>query len=116
MDNNSFPFPPPIGKLPLADIKLPGCRASLLQGEEQQLLFMSFAEDTRLPEHSHEAQWGIVLAGTISLTVDGITTEYTKGDNYFIPAGTLHSGFISAGYADITYFDQKDRYDIKKTD
>lgn len=109
-----FNFPGPVMKLPPADIPLEGCRAHLLNGAEQQLLFMSFAEDTELPEHSHEAQWGVVLAGKIELTIDGTTQIYQKGDNYFIPAGGPHSGRIYAGYSDITFFDEKDRYKIKE--
>ena len=108
-------FPPPIQTLPLADIPLEGCRAHLLQGPAQQLLFMSFAKDVELPEHTHQAQWGVVLSGRIQLTIDGDTQLYQHGDNYFIPAGVLHSGHIFAGYADITYFDEPQRYQPKQT-
>ena len=106
-------FPEPIKKLPLADIPLDGCTANLLQGENQQVLFMTFTKDVDLPEHSHEAQWGIVLSGNITMTIDGNTRTYRSGDNYYIPAGVKHSGTIYAGYSDITYFDQKDRYKPK---
>ena len=76
---------------------------------------MNFNEDIDLPEHSHESQWGVVLEGKIDLTIDGVAKTFIKGDNYFIPAGIRHSGKIYAGYADITYFSQKDRYNIKKS-
>jgi len=45
---------------------------------------MEFAEDVLLPEHSHEGQ-----------------------------AGVKHSGKIYAGYADITFFNEAHRYQIK---
>lgn len=107
-------FPDPIIKLPQAEIPLPGCKAYLSQAENHQIIFMEFTEDISLPEHFHEGQWGIVLEGRIDLSIDGITNTYQKGDRYFIPKGTKHSGKIYAGYCDITFFDQKDRYGIKK--
>ena len=74
---------------------------------------MEFTRDVELPEHSHEAQWGVVLEGRIDLTIDGAKHTYTKGDRYFIPKGVKHSGKIYAGYADISFFNQKDRYKAK---
>lgn len=103
-------FPSPITDLPRADIPLPGCRAHLSQGEAHQILFMEFEEDTILPEHSHKAQVGFVLRGRIDLIIDGKEHSFTEGDRYYIPAGITHSGKIHAGYADITFFDEKDRY------
>lgn len=66
-----------------------------------------------LPEHSHEAQWGVVLTGKVDLTIDGIKHTYSKGDSVFIPKGAKYSAKIYAGYADISFFDEKDRYKAK---
>lgn len=107
-------FPEPILNLPEADIPLSGISAYLSQGSDHQIIFMHFSEDVDLSEHSHEAQWGIVLEGKIELTIDGKTEIYQKGDRYFIPKDVKHSGKIYAGYADMTYFHQKDRYSAKK--
>jgi quercetin dioxygenase-like cupin family protein len=74
---------------------------------------MEFSEDVDLPEHEHESQWGIVLEGEIELVIDGVKHLYRKGDRYFIPKGVKHSGKIFAGYTDMTYFNQKDRYGSK---
>jgi quercetin dioxygenase-like cupin family protein len=109
----NFNFPEPIKKLPVADVSLDGCTAYLSQHSDHQILFMQFEKDVELPAHSHMAQWGVVLSGKIELTIDGRKRLYAKGDNYFVPEGVVHSGKIHAGYADITYFDQKDRYAIK---
>jgi quercetin dioxygenase-like cupin family protein len=106
-------FPEPISNLPEADILLNGCRAFLSQASNHQIIFMEFTEDVDLLEHSHESQWGIVLEGKIELVIDGIKRVCTKGDRYFIPKGTRHSGKIHAGYADITFFNTKDRYKAK---
>ncbi len=106
-------FPEPILNLPEADIRLPGIAAYLAQGEDHQIIFMQFAETVDLPEHSHACQWGIVLEGEIELTIGGVTKIYRKGDRYFIPDEVKHSGKIYAGYADMTFFGQKDRYGRK---
>lgn len=108
-------FPEPILTLPEADIPLKGIKAYLSQGDNHQIIFMEFSEDVDLPEHAHQSQWGIVLEGKIDLVIDKVKKTYTKGDRYFIPAGTVHSGKIYSGYADITFFNQKDRYAIKRT-
>ncbi len=106
-------FPEPITQLPQADMPFTNYQAYISQAESHQIIFMQFNEDLILPEHSHESQWGIVLEGKIELTIDGVTNTYSKGDRYFIGKGVKHSGKIYAGYADMTFFNQKDRYHTK---
>jgi quercetin dioxygenase-like cupin family protein len=106
-------FPEPVLALPEADIPILGSHAYLSQGEEHQIIFMTFEEDVDLPEHAHEGQWGIVLEGMIELTIDGVKNTFQKGDRYYIPAGTKHSGKIFAGYSDMTFFNERNRYRTK---
>lgn len=106
-------FPDPIKNLPEADIPLKGVKAFLSQSDNHQIIFMEFSEDVDLPEHNHESQWAVVLEGEIELIIDGVKKRYRKGDRYFIPKGVNHSGKIFAGYADISFFNQKDRYGVK---
>jgi len=103
-------FPEAIRKLPEADIPLAGVTAYLSQSDTHQILFMEFEKDVDLPEHSHEAQMGIVLEGKIDLVIGGEKRSFIKGDRYYIPAGVKHSGKIYAGYADVTFFDEAYRY------
>ena len=103
-------FPDPIKNLPEADIPLEGIKAYLSQSDSHQIIFMEFAKEVELPEHSHAAQIGIVLEGKIDLTIGGKKETYSKSDRYYIPEGVVHSGKIYAGYADITFFDEPDRY------
>jgi quercetin dioxygenase-like cupin family protein len=112
--NENPVFPPPVLDLPEADIPIDGLTAYMAQEENNQIIFMNFEKDYELPEHSHKAQWGIVLEGKIEMTIDGVTKTYMKGDRYFIPEGVKHSGKIYAGYADVTFFNQPDRYQVKK--
>lgn len=106
-------FPEIISNLPEADISREECAAYLLQGESQQIIFMSYDKELDVPEHSHEAQWGAVLDGQIEMTIEGKTTIFIKGDTYFIPKGAKHSAKIFKGYKAVTLFDQKDRYKAK---
>ena len=106
-------FPEPIAVLPEADIPIDGIKAYLSQSEDHQIIFMQFEKDVDLPEHSHEAQVGFVLKGKIDLVIDGDHKSYEKGDRYYIPSNVKHSGKIYAGYADITFFNEPNRY-LKK--
>jgi quercetin dioxygenase-like cupin family protein len=106
-------FPEAITGLPQADLPFQGAQAFLSQSEGHQILFMEFSEDLDLPEHSHAGQMGIVLEGRIDMVIGGVRHTYQKGDRYYIPDGVVHSGKIYAGYADITFFNQKDRYKVK---
>jgi quercetin dioxygenase-like cupin family protein len=106
-------FPEPIRNLPEADIPLKGIKAYLSQSADHQIIFMEFGEDVELPEHSHGAQVGMVLEGKIDLVIGGSQQTYIKGDRYYIPEGVKHSGKIHAGYADVSFFNEPNRYRIK---
>ena len=107
-------FPDPIQNLPVADVPLDGVTAYLSQGENHQMVFMEFDVDSCAAEHSHdESQWTIVLEGRNDMTIEGVTRTYTKGDRFFIGKGVLHSAKVYKGYADLTFFNQKDRYAAK---
>jgi len=106
-------FPEPIAGLPEADIPIDGIKAYLSQSEDHQTIFMQFEKDVDLPEHSHAAQVGFVLEGRIDLVIDEDHKSYGKGDRYYIPSNVKHSGKIYAGYADITFFNEPNRYSKK---
>lgn len=77
---------------------------------DHQIIFWEFSEDVEFPEHAHEAQWGVVICGKIDIMMAGKLKTYLKGDSYYIPPDAKHSGKIYSGYADVTFFAQKDRY------
>ena len=106
-------FPESITSLPEADIPLKGVKAYLSQSRDHQIVFMEFSEDVEMPPHSHGAQWGVVLEGEIELVIDGVPHTFKKGDSYFIPNGVEHSARIRKGYADVTFFDEPDRFKAK---
>jgi quercetin dioxygenase-like cupin family protein len=107
-------FPPPVLRLPQADVPINGVKAYLSQAEDHQVIFMRFSKKVAVPEHSHESQWGIILEGKIDLAIGGIKRTYVKGDRYYIAKGVSHSATIYPGYTDITFFNQANRYKPKK--
>jgi len=106
-------FPSPIADLPQADLPIPGAVGYMLQGQNEQALFMEFPEDRELPAHAHAAQWGIVVEGHIRLVIDGVPHDFYRGDRYVIPEGVVHSGFLFAGSAVIDFFADPARYHAK---
>jgi len=107
-------FPNIITQHPSADIPIEGVISNLIQAGEQQFIFMQFEKDIEVPAHSHEAQWGIVIDGEMELTIAGEKKTLKKGDTYYIEKDVLHSAKIKKGYADMTLFNQSDRYKVKK--
>lgn len=103
-------FPDFVTRLPELAIDLPGVSGHLLQGEAQQVAFLHFTEDTVVPEHSHAAQWELVVSGEVELTVAGRPQTRRAGESFYIPAGTAHSALVKAGYCAVIFFDEVDRY------
>ncbi len=103
-------YPDIIHSLPEIDLPLADVSGYLLQGENNQLVFFDFKEETLIPEHSHGAQWGIVVDGSIEMTIGEETKTYRKGDSYFIPSKTPHSGIAKKGFKAIDFFEDKGRY------
>jgi quercetin dioxygenase-like cupin family protein len=103
-------FPEIVRKLPQADTSLRGISLWLLQGSTASATFFEAQVDSEVPEHSHAAQWGVVVDGEIRLTIAGRTRRYRRGDEYFIPPGVPHSASIKAGVRVIDFFDDPNRY------
>jgi quercetin dioxygenase-like cupin family protein len=106
-------FPQFIRDLPSVDIPIAGVSGHLLQGQTQQVAFLQFEEEAEVPEHSHNAQWELVIAGQVNLRMRGETKTYRVGDSFYIPAGESHGATVRAGYRSIVFFDQADRYKTK---
>lgn len=107
------PFPSVFEKLPEADVPIPGVNVRLLRGPTASAIFWEATQDTKVPEHRHGDQWGVVLEGEMTLVVGGKSRRCRRGDEYFIPAGTPHSADLKAGARVIDFFDDPDRYRAK---
>jgi quercetin dioxygenase-like cupin family protein len=103
-------YPNVISRLPEADANFPGVKVWLLQGPTGSAIFVEARADAVVPEHSHGAQWGIVVDGEMELSIGGVVRTYRPGDEYTIPAGTKHGARLRAGTRVIDVFDVPDRY------
>ncbi|MFO7890915.1 MAG: cupin domain-containing protein [bacterium] len=106
-------FPDIVKNLPEADIPFKGVRGWILQSEDKQIVFMDIAPIGKVDEHSHSAQFGVLLDGEMSLTIAGETKRYKKGDSYFIPENVVHSAIFHSQVKVMDMFNEKDRYKIK---
>jgi len=103
-------YPELIQSLPDADIPFKGVKGKLLQGENQQAVFFEIDPIGDVAEHKHGAQWGVVFEGEMELTIGGETKTYRKGDQYYIPAGVLHSAVFKTKTFLMDIFEDKNRY------
>jgi quercetin dioxygenase-like cupin family protein len=109
-----IPFPEMIQGLPEVDVSLKGIRGWLLQSEDKQVVFFDIEPVGEMPAHSHCGQWGIVVAGKMSLTIGDKTKVYQKGDWYYIPEGVVHSATFLTRVNAIDIFDHPQRYKVKE--
>ena len=75
----------------------PGLGANVLTGKHGQAGFFQATETVDVPEHAHQGQWGVILEGTVELTIGGVLHVLKRGDHYNIPAGVPHSARVHAG-------------------
>jgi len=108
-------FPDIIRKLPEADAPFRDIAVWLLRGPTASAIFVEAHADSVVPEHSHGAQWGVVVSGELVLSIAGSTRTYHAGEEYFIPLGAPHAARLRAGVRVIDFFDDPNRYQPKKS-
>ncbi len=107
------PYPQMLRDLPEIDIPIEGIRGWLIKSVDKQVVFFDIDPVGKMPDHSHCAQWGIMLDGKMKLTIGDDTKIYQKGDRYFIPEDVLHSAEFLTKVFVIDVFDDPNRYQIK---
>lgn len=86
---------------------------ALFSEERGTLVFQTFDEETLVPEHEHDAQWGVVLAGQLDLTVEGEQCTIGPGESYHIEPHRRHSAIAAAGTQLIDIFADPHRFTAK---
>lgn len=110
---NDF-YPEIITSLPDIDIPLEGVKGKLLQAGDYQIAFFDIQPTAKVPAHSHDAQFGVMLDGEMDLIIGGETRTVKKGDTYFIPKGVEHSAVFRTRVLVMDLFAEPARY--KTTD
>ena len=110
-----MPFPSFADRFPALDVPFPETVVSThaLRSDAGLMVMFDFHRDVDLPAHSHGAQWGTVIRGSVELTIDGETRIYHPGDTYEIAAGVVHAVRVPAGSQAIDIFAEADRYPLK---
>lgn len=78
------------------------------------VIFTEEPEDYAAPEHVNSTEWGYVIQGRTSITIDGTTTAYSAGQTFFIPGGVPHSMAHAAGTVGFTIFEDPKRFELKR--
>lgn len=102
-------FPDFIRACPAPDSPV-AMRAHIVPNDYMLPMFYEIDDEVHIPEHAHGAQWGVVLEGSMEMTIAGETRTYGRGDTYLVPAGVPHIAVIHAGYKGIDVFADPDRY------
>ncbi len=108
-------FPDFIQKFPALDLPFGEdvVQSRVVRSDAGLVVFFTFLQDVDLPPHSHLAQWGILVNGSMEMTIDGVTRICKPGDTWDIPAHTEHGAKIIAGSMVIDVFEEPDRYPLK---
>ena len=107
-------LPEMITKLPEIEMPIGSVKGYLIQGEDNQSVFFIVSAGTYLPEHSHAAQWGVVLEGEFEIIIGGVKKVYKKGDTYCVPENVLHAGNYITDVVSFDVFDDKNKFSIKQ--
>ncbi|HUN80522.1 MAG TPA: cupin domain-containing protein [Phycisphaerae bacterium] len=99
-------FPPFAEEWPEAKLDFEGLTGRVLKGPQGLTIFMAADRDVEVPKHRHGAQWGIVLAGSMELTLGGKTERYGPGQTHYIPADVEHEATLYAGWRGLYIFDR----------
>ena len=99
-----------IQDLPQVDTPFEGLEGRMISGPDGQAVFFRAAERFEVPPHAHGAQWGIVVTGTLHLTIDGQEATFEPGQTYDIPDGAEHSAILESETSVIDVFQDPVRY------
>ncbi|MGE5285435.1 MAG: cupin domain-containing protein [Actinomycetota bacterium] len=78
----------------------PGVTAKVVSGEKMMLSLVTLAPDAIVPTHSHpHEQMGLLVSGTMELTIAGEARVLSGNGMYFVPGGVPHAAKAGPGGA-----------------
>lgn len=93
-----------------------GVEIRALSGEKLTLACFALKKGAGVPEHAHpHEQIGMVLKGSVRLTVEGETRVMEAGDAYQVPSNAVHSGQALGEGAEIVEVFSPPREDLAPT-
>ncbi len=70
----------------------PGVAAKIVSGEKLMFSLVTLDPNAVVPEHAHpHEQMGMVVSGTMTLTVAGEARTLSGNDMYLVPGGVPHA-------------------------
>jgi len=70
----------------------PGVTAKIASGERMMFSLVTLAPGAVVPTHSHpHEQMGMMVSGTLELTIEGETRALSGNGMYFVPGGVPHA-------------------------
>ena len=100
-----MPFPETVRRLPRTS--LGGADVFVHDAGATQVLFIEVPRDrppVTIPTHTHDAEWGIVVEGEITMTFPDRTEVHGPGMTHWIPAKLPHSFRFAPGTSSVHYF------------
>jgi hypothetical protein len=102
-----IPWPPIIEDWPPARLSMEGLHGRILESGDYRVLYMAADRDVVVPTHRHGAQWGVVLAGVMDLSIGEHRRTYKHGEAHYIPAGVDHTALLYAGWQGLYVFKRR---------
>jgi len=99
--------------MPKPDVPMSGLRASVVS-DKAQIIFYEIPDGSAPPEHVNCDEWGLVITGSVSLTMNGETKTYGAGESFFIPDGVPHRLVNHPGVIGISAFADPERFPVRR--
>jgi mannose-6-phosphate isomerase-like protein (cupin superfamily) len=100
-----MPFPETVRRLPRTSLS--GADVFVHDAGTSQILFIEVPAghpSVTVPTHTHDAEWGIVVEGEITMVFPDHTETHSAGMTHWIPAQVPHSFRFAPGTSSIHYF------------
>ncbi len=98
------PVPPFLDQLPLATPETEGLTVRAVENGDWIVRFLKADRTVTIPNLQPGALWGVVLDGSMSLTINGTQKTLHRGATYYIQPGETHVATLYAGWQGLYVF------------